>query len=142
MKAWTGDDNWDDELWIGHHETDGQARRAYANDVGCDFVEARVRRCPAMDDIRLSARNMLMTGTCAWYDCQGCSRRIHCDGLEEGAPLIENNWDRPEPVPPLVSDRWGRLWCELACYEKWFRKWGADDPLLRAAALIELNRGR
>jgi hypothetical protein len=132
MKAWTGNDVWAEELWIGQHATAGRAKRAYASDVGCDFVEARVLRCPAMDDLPLTARNLLMTGTCESHDCSGCSRQIYGEGLEEGEPSI-GSWHLPHPVGPLVSDRWGRLWCSEACYTKWFRQWGGSDPLIQHA---------
>lgn len=124
-KAWICEED-DEYLHVYHTPNRNQARRFAANDIGIDYLETTVRRCPAMDDLPVTAKNMLITGTCGWYECQGCSTKIYADGwlLDIG---IGSEKQEDDPTNRLVSDRRGRVWCSDECYQAWYDRWGDQE---------------
>lgn len=124
-KAWVCYED-DEYLHVYHTPDRNQARMFAASDIGMDYVDVRVYRCPAMDDLPVSARNMLLTGTCSWYECQGCSNHIYADGYGPIAG-IASDVQAQDPTSLLVSNWRGQLWCSDACYQTWYERWGKKE---------------
>lgn len=117
----------DDELVLVHADTRGQAVAQVANEIGCDFVEARVQRWPAMDGLAATDFNLLVTGTAGWVGCRnlGCINRIitgvDCNTEDkDGSPYAYNDGEENEedPMMPLHAEGVG-MFCSASCYSRW-----------------------
>ena len=111
-KAWIPNRDeppWDDDrILLVHADTRGKAQRMVADEVGCDFIEARVERWPAMDDLPDTMWNMLRSDTCYWVECQGCYRKIYNGAVRPDGVAINSEKDATPYSFPTVNDpKWG-----------------------------------
>lgn len=113
-KAWQNAvEAWDGYLHVAHAETRNKARSIIAREMDLTYLEATVRRLPAMDDLPVTAWNLLTTGSCGWHECAGCGRWIYSD-----APV-------PTSVDPesgddisAVEGPHGTAYCSAECYAR------------------------
>lgn len=101
--------HYEDELYVVHAETRGKAQSIIAGELGVEFLEARIRRLPAMDDLPITAWNLLVTDSCGWVECAGCQRHIYPDGPY----AYDDNGDETD----AVQGPYGTAYCSAVCVE-------------------------
>lgn len=113
-KAWANahGSHWDDALIVVHADTLGQARAGIASELNVAFLEAKVRRLPAMDDLPITGWNLLVTGSCGWSECDGCYRKIYPDGHAINGPW---SCDEDDVEVAAVQGPHGTAYCSAAC---------------------------
>lgn len=126
MKTWALDiGNWyDDELRVVTAKTREQARYHFHCETGVPYIELRVTRLPAMDDVPLTPWNFLTRNACGWYECGGCYKHIY-PGDPPYAYADENDPDEDEDgCTTAVEWRRGDVFHSAACLEQFRHRWG------------------
>ncbi len=115
MRCWMS--VYDGGLYLAHAETAGKAKRQLAADLGCDFVEVDMRRCPAMDDLPENDANLIRTGLAAYVFCHTCDRTIHpylYGERDQGIGLEAYDDNDDTVLDPVIS--WnGWVYCSQGC---------------------------